>query len=96
MSARTGRPLAQGDVLWKPPADARERFELGRYLEWLRSERGLDFAGYDDALALVGHRPRGVLGLDLGLLRGPRARAVRARARLARDARAPSGSRARG
>ena len=49
MSARTGRPLAQGDVLWEPPADARERFELGRYLEWLRTERGLDFPGYDEA-----------------------------------------------
>ena len=48
MSARTGRPLAQGDVLWEPPADARERFELGRYLEWLRSERGLDFPGYEE------------------------------------------------
>ena len=36
-----------GDVLWTPPADARERFELGRYLAWLRDERGLDFAGYD-------------------------------------------------
>jgi acetoacetyl-CoA synthetase len=49
MSARTGRPLAQGDVLWEPPADARERFELGRYLEWLRSEHGLDFRGYEEA-----------------------------------------------
>ena len=48
MSARTGRTPAQGDVLWEPPADARERFELGRYLEWLRSERGLDFPGYEE------------------------------------------------
>ena len=87
MSARTGRPLAQGDVLWEPPADARERFELGRYLEWLRSERGLDFPGYEEALALVDLRSRGVLGVDLGLLRGPLARTVRAGARIARDAR---------
>ena len=42
---------------------------------------------YDDALALVGRRPRGLLGLDLGVLRGPRVRAVRAGARPARDAR---------
>src|SRR5262245_22895880 len=48
MSAGTGRSLAQGDVLWEPPADARERFELGRYLEWLRSERSLDFSGYEE------------------------------------------------
>ena len=40
--------LVQGQVLWTPPADARERFVLGRYLEWLRRERGLDFAGYDE------------------------------------------------
>ncbi len=35
-----------GDVLWEPPADARERFEVGRYLTWLKTERGLDFADY--------------------------------------------------
>ena len=40
--------VAVGDVLWRPPADARERFELGRYLEWLRTQCGLDFAGYDE------------------------------------------------
>ena len=45
------RVTAVGDVLWRPPADARERFELGRYLDWLRTERGLDFAGYDELLA---------------------------------------------
>ena len=43
--------------------------------------------GLRRALALVGDRPRGLLGLDLGLLRGPRPLAVRAGARLARDAR---------
>jgi acetoacetyl-CoA synthetase len=37
----------QGQVLWTPPADVRERSELGRYLEWLRRERGLDLADYD-------------------------------------------------
>jgi acetoacetyl-CoA synthetase len=40
--------LVQGQVLWTPPADARARFVLGRYVEWLRSERGLDFPGYDE------------------------------------------------
>ena len=48
MSAPTGRPLTQGDVLWTPPADARERFVIGRYLGWLERERGLYFAGYDE------------------------------------------------
>jgi acetoacetyl-CoA synthetase len=37
-----------GQVLWTPPADARERSELGRYLAWLERERGLSFAGYRD------------------------------------------------
>jgi len=48
MSTRAEGQLTQGQVLWTPPADARERFVLGRYLEWLRGERGLDFPGYDE------------------------------------------------
>ena len=47
MSARAAGPLTQGQVLWTPPADARQRFVLGRYLEWLRTERGVDFSGYE-------------------------------------------------
>ena len=39
------------------------------------------------AVALVGRRPRGLLGRDLGVLRRAGLRAVRARARTARDAR---------
>jgi acetoacetyl-CoA synthetase len=34
--------------MWTPPADARERSKLGRYLDWLAAERGHDFAGYRD------------------------------------------------
>jgi acetoacetyl-CoA synthetase len=48
VSAPTGRPIAQGDVLWTPPPDARERYVVGRYLGWLERERGLSLAGYDD------------------------------------------------
>jgi acetoacetyl-CoA synthetase len=44
----TDAALTQGQVLWMPPADARERFEIGRYVEWLRVERGLDVPGYDE------------------------------------------------
>ena len=40
--------MIQGEVIWTPPEDWRERFELGRYVEWLRTERGLDFAGYNE------------------------------------------------
>jgi acetoacetyl-CoA synthetase len=48
MSPSRDRPLKQGQVIWTPPADSREHSVLGRYLDWLQSERGLDFAGYDD------------------------------------------------
>ena len=40
--------MIQGETIWTPPADWRRRFELGRYIEWLRDERGLQFAGYDE------------------------------------------------
>ena len=39
-------PPVIGDVLWTPPADVRETTEIGRYLNWLRDERGRDFADY--------------------------------------------------
>jgi acetoacetyl-CoA synthetase len=40
--------MIQGEAIWTPPADWRQRFEMGRYLDWLQLERGLDFAGYDE------------------------------------------------
>ena len=40
--------MMQGEVIWTPPPDWRQRFEMGRYVEWLRIERGLDFPGYDE------------------------------------------------
>jgi acetoacetyl-CoA synthetase len=43
-----GRVLTQGEVLWTPPDDALERFLLGRFLEWVRTERGLDLSGYEE------------------------------------------------
>jgi acetoacetyl-CoA synthetase len=48
MGPLTDGALARGDVLWSPPADARERTELGRYMHWLETERGRSFAGYHD------------------------------------------------
>ena len=38
----------QGDVLWTPPSDARNTTVLGRYMDFLRDERGHDFAEYED------------------------------------------------
>ncbi len=40
--------LTQGEILWSPPPDWRTRFELGRFVEWLRTERGHDVSGYED------------------------------------------------
>jgi acetoacetyl-CoA synthetase len=37
-----------GQVLWTPPDDWRTRFEAGKYIEWLKATRGLDFAGYEE------------------------------------------------
>jgi len=37
-----------GEILWTPPADLRESTEVGRYLNWLRDERGHDFGSYDE------------------------------------------------
>jgi acetoacetyl-CoA synthetase len=34
--------------MWSPPPDVRDTFEVGRYLRWLESERGLTFDGYDE------------------------------------------------
>ena len=33
-------------VLWRPPADLRERTQIGRYVHWLERERGLSFSDY--------------------------------------------------
>ena len=49
MSPSSNRRIPQlGEVLWTPPDDARERFQLGRYLTWLERERGLSFESYDE------------------------------------------------
>src|SRR5918998_729823 len=38
-----------GRILWSPPADAREKSRLGRYMTWLRDERGVEAAAADYA-----------------------------------------------
>ena len=48
MTVGDGRVVTQGQVLWMPPADARERFLLGRFMDWLHSERGLDLSDYEE------------------------------------------------
>jgi acetoacetyl-CoA synthetase len=37
-----------GSVMWTPPADVHETTQLGRYLGWLRENRGVECAGYDE------------------------------------------------
>jgi acetoacetyl-CoA synthetase len=45
----TSEPAPAPDVLWSPPADARRRSRMGRYLDWLARERGRAFDDYDTA-----------------------------------------------
>ena len=40
-----------GAVLWSPPADVRETARIGHYMQWLRDDRGLEFADYGDLYA---------------------------------------------
>jgi acetoacetyl-CoA synthetase len=40
--------MSPGQVLWSPPADVRERSQVGRYLGWLERETGRTFDGYQD------------------------------------------------
>lgn len=37
-----------GQLLWAPGPNARDTSEIGRFLNWLRDERGHDLEGYDD------------------------------------------------
>jgi acetoacetyl-CoA synthetase len=37
-----------GRILWTPPPDVRERTTIGRYLDWLRDERGLEFQTFHE------------------------------------------------
>jgi acetoacetyl-CoA synthetase len=37
-----------GRILWTPPRDQRERTQMGRWMNCLRDEHGLDFAGWDE------------------------------------------------
>ncbi|HEY7255668.1 MAG TPA: acetoacetate--CoA ligase [Solirubrobacterales bacterium] len=36
------------EKLWEPPATLRERARMTEFIEWLRSERGLELDGYDE------------------------------------------------
>jgi acetoacetyl-CoA synthetase len=36
------------EVIWRPPADVRRSSVVGRYLDWLSRERGLDFDSYGE------------------------------------------------
>ena len=70
------------------PARGRARDDRDRALPELAARRARTRPrGLRRAVALVGRRPRGLLGLGLGLLRRARAHALRARAGQARDAR---------
>jgi acetoacetyl-CoA synthetase len=37
-----------GEILWRPPVPRDEATQIGRYLSWLREQRGRSFDGYGD------------------------------------------------
>jgi acetoacetyl-CoA synthetase len=37
-----------GDILWTPPADWRDTTEIGRFVNWLRDDRGLELDAFDE------------------------------------------------
>ncbi len=39
--------MHDGDILYQPGPDARRNSHIGKYLDWLATERGLSFADYD-------------------------------------------------
>ncbi|MBA2443299.1 MAG: acetoacetate--CoA ligase, partial [Rubrobacter sp.] len=38
----------EGNLLWEPSESLKENAGLSRYIEWLREEKGLSFAGYEE------------------------------------------------
>jgi acetoacetyl-CoA synthetase len=42
----TKPPIQEGDLLWKPSEDFKAQANITRYLDWLKSERGLTFEDY--------------------------------------------------
>jgi acetoacetyl-CoA synthetase len=38
----------RGEILWSPPADVLEHSRIGRFLDWLATERGRSFASYGE------------------------------------------------
>ena len=42
------REVMIGDILWTPRPDWRETTEIGRFMNWLRDERGRDLSDYDE------------------------------------------------
>jgi acetoacetyl-CoA synthetase len=41
------RPVARGEVLWRPPVDVLETSRVGRFITWVRDRRGVDLHDHD-------------------------------------------------
>jgi acetoacetyl-CoA synthetase len=37
-----------GDILWEPPADLRQRTEVGRFMQWVSDHSGRDFSSFHE------------------------------------------------
>jgi acetoacetyl-CoA synthetase len=43
--------VSVGELMWTPPADARETAQIGRFMTWVERERGLALRDYDALFA---------------------------------------------
>ena len=73
-------------ILWRPSPERIERATITDYARWLERDAWSRAAGLREPVGVVGGRPGGLLGLDLGALRRDRVGPVRAGAGLAGDA----------
>ena len=75
--------VTEGELLWQPSAKWIQRSHVTAFIDWLAKERGSQVRQLPRAVGMVRHRPRSLLGRDLGLLPDRCLPAVRARARQA-------------
>lgn len=43
-----GSAITTGDIVWRPPAEVLDRTQVGRFLSWLHTHRGLDLREHEE------------------------------------------------
>ncbi|MGQ9573160.1 MAG: acetoacetate--CoA ligase [Dehalococcoidia bacterium] len=47
----SAEPVSEGTLLWQPSEEQKAQANITRYLRWLREQKGIDFAPYEDLWA---------------------------------------------